>query len=514
MKGEVAKEIAKDMREISVAEFFERNKHFLGYENPTKSLLTVVKEAVDNAIEFCCEAMIPPEIKVKVKPLGDNRFRIVVEDNGPGVVEEKIPYAFGKVLYGSRFHVLKQSRSLFGIGIKGACLYAQLTTGKPIKVESSTGKGRIHVYELMIDVTRNEPKIISHTTKENPGGKHGTKVELVVEGRYVSAGHSIPNYLKQTAMINPYAKIIFEGPDGKTVFERVTEEMPPPPKRIKPHPHGVELGVLRRMLFLTRERSLVSFLTKEFCRVGKTTAERVCRQARLPPSAKPQELSLTEIERLYRALQRAKVKAPPTDCLSPIGEKLLIEGLKKEVKPEFAVAVTRPPAVYRGIPFQVEVAVGYGGELPQENCLLFRFANKVPLFYHQGDCVITQAVKEVDWTRYGISQPKGQLPAGPLAILVHFASVWVPFTSEGKQAIAGYPEVLKEIKLALQEAGRKIKRYVRKKERMREMLMRKRMFERYLPVVAESLETLTGKGKEEILKKLEEMIRSREGERK
>jgi DNA topoisomerase VI subunit B len=419
-----AEELAKDMREISVAEFFERNKHFLGYENPTKSLVTVVKEAVDNSIEFACEAGILPKIKVKVKQLSENRFRVSIEDNGPGVVPEKVPMAFAKVLYGSRFHVLKQSRSLFGIGIKGACLYSQLTTGKPIKVTTGIGKGPIHHFELMIDVAKNEPKIISHTTEENPKNWHGVKVEMEVEGRYISGGHSILNYLKQTAMVNPFATIIFEGPDGKVVFERATNKLPPKAKEIKPHPHGVELGILRRMLSTTSAKTLLTFLTTEFSRVGKKSA------------------------------------------------------------------------------------LENGGKLPLENVLIFRFANKVPLFYHQSDCATTEAIKEVDWRRYGISQSQGQLPAGPLAILVHLASVWVPFTSEGKQAIAAYPEILKEIKLALQDAGRKLAKYIRKKAKLRESMLRRQIFERYLPVVAECVGELTNKKAEEILNKLKNMVKS------
>ncbi|MDI6806450.1 MAG: DNA topoisomerase VI subunit B [Candidatus Aenigmarchaeota archaeon] len=497
-----AEELAKDMREISVAEFFERNKHFLGYENPTKGLLTVVKEAVDNSLEFSTEAGILPEVKIKVKQITEDRFKVLVEDNGPGIVKEQLPRAFAKVLYGSRFHTLKQSRSLFGIGIKGACLYSQLTTGKPIKVESSSGKGPTHIFELMIDVAKNEPKIISHATKENPSGWRGIKIEMEVEGRYISGGHSISNYLKQTAMANPFAKISFDGPDGKIVFKRVTRKLPPRPKEIKPHPYGVEIGILRRMLAATKAKNIVAFLNTEFSRVGKRSAQQMCKKARIEFDRKPQSLTMEESEKLYKAVKATKLMAPPTNCLSPLGEELLIEGLKKETGAEHVVAVTRTPTVYKGHPFEVEVALGYGGSLPEESALLFRFANKVPLFYHQGDCVITEAVKEVDWHRYGISQSKGQLPGGPLAILVHFASVWVPFTSEGKQAIACYPEILKEIKLALQDAGRELARYIRKKAKLRESMLRREIFERYSIVVAESLAELTEKDREDILKKL------------
>jgi DNA topoisomerase VI B subunit len=389
----------------------------------------------------------------------------------------------------------------------GAILYSQLTTGKPAKITSSTGKD-IHIFELAIDVAKNEPHVISHKIEKNKDKWHGIKFELETEGRYVEKAASVPEYLKQTAMMNPYAKIVYDGPNGKIVFDRVTKELPKPPKEIKPHPYGVELGLLRRMLQNTKSKNISSFLTSEFSRVGKRSVEQICRLSKIDPNSKPKDLTHEETERLHKAMQMVKLIAPPTDCLSPLGENLLIEGLKKETKVEYAVAVTRPPAVYRGMPFQIEVALGYGGELPTDKTSqLFRFANKVPLLYHQSDCATTEAVIETDWRRYGFSQSEGQLPVGPLVILIHFASVWVPFTSEGKQAIANYPEIIKEIKLALQDAGRKLATYVRQKNRLRERQLRQSLFEHYIPEFAESLSKLTGVQKEKIKSGLEKILK-------
>lgn len=506
----MAEKMAKDMREISVAEFFEKNRHFLGYENPTKSLITVVKEAVDNSLEFTTEAGILPDINLIVKQVGADRFKVLIEDNGPGIIEGQVPKAFARVLYGSRFHVLKQSRSLFGIGIKGACLYAQLTTGKPIKVISGIGKGPMHIFELMINVAKNEPMIISHQKQKNPDKWHGIKIEMEVEGKYVERVQSIPEYLKQTAMANPYANIVYDGPNGKVEFKRTVKELPKHPKEIKPHPYGVEIGILRRMLRATKAKNIPSFLMKDFSRVGKRSAEQICKLAKMEFKRVPTSLTAEESERLHKAMQMVKLIAPPTNCLSPLEEDLIIQGLKKELDAEFYVASIRPPAVYRGYPFQISVGLAYGGGLPPtETCRLFRFANKVPLMYHQGDCVITQAASEVDWRRYGLSQSSGSLPVGPLAMLVHFASVWVPFTTEGKQAIASYPEILKEVKLALQDAGRKLAKFIRQKRKSREKFLRRQLFERYIPVVSESLAKLTDKKKEIILSKLENMLKKK-----
>ena len=502
----IAEKFAKDMREISVAEFFEKNRHFLGYENPTRSLLTVVKEAVDNALEFTTLAGILPEIKVRIKDLGENRYRVMVEDNGPGIVPQKVPYAFGRVLYGSAFHKLKQSRSLFGIGMKGACLYAQLTTGKPIKVRTSTGKD-IHEFQLMINVAKNEPIVISHKVEKNPNKWHGLRVEMEVLGRYVErSSSSVLEYLRRTAMVNPFARIIFEAPTGRYVFERAMDKLPREPKEIKPHPYGIQLGILRRMLSSTKAKTLLSFLTSEFSRVGKNSAKKICKLARLNPRRDPKSLDHKESERLYKAMQSVKLASPPTNCLSPVGEEALIAGLKKELPAEHFVAITRQPSVYSGFPFQVEVALAYGGELQEGTAMLLRFANRIPLLYHQGDCAMTKSVKEVDWRRYGFSQPSNSLPVGPLAILVHFVSVWVPFTSEGKQAIADYPEIVKEIKLALQEAGRMLGKYVRRKKKIEEMRMRRNIFEKYSIPFSEYLSQIIERDENEIRREVLKLI--------
>ncbi|HLC39857.1 MAG TPA: DNA topoisomerase VI subunit B [archaeon] len=504
-----AEEMAKTMREVSVAEFFEKNRHLLGYENTTKALITIIKELVDNSLDACDEAGILPDIKVQIKEVGPDRFRISNEDNGPGVVAEKVPFAFGSLLYGSKFHRLRQSRGTQGIGVSGAILYSQLTAGKHAKVSASTGKA-LHDFEIGIDVAKNQPHVFSHKEQKNPDNWHGIRIEMEAEGRYIEGKQSVAEYLKQTAIANPHAKIVYDGPNGKINFDRVLKEVPKQPKEIRPHPYGIELGILRRMLAGTKARNVVGFLTSEFSRVGKGSAEQICKLAKIEFSRKAQSLTHEESERLHKAMQMVKLIAPPTDVLSPMGEHVITEGLKKELKADFYVAISRSPTVYRGYPFQVEVGIAYGGELQQEGTAqLFRFGNKVPLLYHQSDCATASAATEVNWRSYGLSQSGGGLPQGPVAILIHFASVWVPFTSEGKQAIAEYPEIVKEIKLALQDAGRKLSHFVNQRRRAQAQAMRRQIFERYMPVVAESLSKLTKRDEKTILKKFEDVIKKR-----
>ena len=345
----IAEELAAKQREISISEFFEKNKHLLGFDNPTKALLIVVKEAVDNSIDACMEAGILPTIKVKVKQLEEDKYRVEVEDNGPGLPPKVIPKTFGKFLYGSRFHRLCQARGQQGIGIKGCVLYAQLTTARPAQIWSKTSEmDYTYFAELKIDVTRNEPIVLKEECI--PNGKrsalkdHGIRIGLEVIGRY-RRSKGIDDYLLQTAIANPFVRIEYEAPDGrKEIIERATNHLPKLPKEIKPHPYGVELGIFLRMLKSSRSRTLESFLVNEFCKIGTTTARKACKLARLKSSANPRDLTHREAERLLKALQSLPIQRPPLDCLSPIGSKDLEAALKKLFpNAELIAAYTRDP---------------------------------------------------------------------------------------------------------------------------------------------------------------------------
>lgn len=488
----IAHELAKRQREISVAEFFEKNRHLLGFDNKRKALLTVVKEAVDNSLDACEEAKIIPEINVEIIDMQNDRFKVIVEDNGPGIVKKQIPNIFAKLLYGSKFHTLRQSRGQQGIGISAAVLYAQLTTGRPTKIISKISPEEpAHMYELNIDTQRNAPGIIREGAVEWKKD-NGTRIEMDIEGSYQKGMQSVDEYLKETAIVNPHVTIIYTTPKAEQmIFPRAVKELPREPKAIKPHPYGVELGMLIKMMKNTEARTLQSFFMNEFSRAGAGTVKEICEKASIPPNTKPKEINMQQAERLIKAIRETKIIAPPTDCIVPIGAELLEKGLKKEIKAEFYTSVTRPPSVYRGNPFIIECSIAYGGELDKEKPVdILRFANRVPLLYQQGACAITKSIITTNWRGYGLNQSSGALPVGPAVIVVHLASVWAPFTSEAKEAIAHYPEIVKEIKLALQECGRELLRYVGKKRRVFDALKKKGYIEKYLPYVGEGLKEL------------------------
>ena len=383
-RRQTAQSMAASQRDISVSEFFAKNRHLLGFDNPRKALLTTIKEAVDNALDACEEAGILPEIWVHIVAVEgvENRYRVGVQDNGPGILKKQIPNIFGKLLYGSKFHRLRMSRGQQGIGISAAGMYGLLTTGKPVKIISKTGKKKpAHYYEIQIDTKQNRPEILNGRGEGvdiPPGDKgqalidkhdiewvpveHGTRVTIELEARYQRGRGSVDEYLEQTVIANPHVTLHYIDPDGnQKEYPRAAEVLPPEPKEIKPHPYGVELGMLVTMLKEARGQTVSAFLTSSFSRVSSGIARKICDEAKISTRMSAVRLGRTEAERLYQAIQRTKISPPASDCISPIGEELLLRGLHKVVPGEFYTAATRPPAVYRGNPFVIEVALAYGG---------------------------------------------------------------------------------------------------------------------------------------------------------
>lgn len=466
----IAYKLADKQQEISVAEFFEKNKQILGFDSRSKSLLMGVKEAVDNSLDACEEAELLPEISVKIERLEDDDYKITVEDNGPGIVHSSMANVYGRLLYGSRFHAFKQSRGQQGIGISATIMYGYLTTGKPAHVISKiSGEDEVAwEMDIVVDTKTNRPK------KENDQAftwdrDHGTSVEFTIKGRYVTGKQSIFEYLKNTAIVNPHASIIFQDPDGKKwTFEKATEIVPIKPKEIKPHPEGMEIGDLMKYAQSSKQKNVESFLRQDFSRVTKRIADEILEISGIRPKLSPSKLTRNNCADIIKAIGKIKIMAPQTDCLSPIGDTLIKKGLMHVMdglRPDYyATPVTRAPKTANGNPFVVEAGIVYGGDIPSESQInILRFANRVPLLYQQGACAITKAISDMDWRRYGLEQRGGKgVPYGPAIILVHVASTKVPFTSEGKEAIASYPEILNEVTAALRLCARNLKSHLNK----------------------------------------------------
>ncbi len=537
--------MAAAQREISISEFFAKNRHLLGFDNPKKALLTTIKEAVDNSMDACEEAGILPEISVEINAIEgqDDRFQVVIEDNGPGIVKAQVPNIFGKLLYGSKFHSRRQSRGQQGIGISAAGLYAQMTTGKGPEIISRVKRKKAHHFSIQMDSTKNKPTITRDDQLDDWHLKHGTRFMATIEASYKRGKGSVDDYIKQTAVANPHAKLSYKAPgmDEARVYEAASKVVPERGDEIKPHPYGVELGELIKMLRQTNARWLSSFLKEDFCRVGPKVAKSIIAEAGLSEKAYPSRIAREEADSLYRSIQKAKISAPPTTCLSPIGEDRIREGLEKETDADFYAICTRPPAVYRGNPFQIEVGIAWSkpgddrldvdgkgkitktkkkrGTFDTENLLgnaddavrILRFANRVPLLSQQASCGFTKATIGTSWKNYGLQQSKGALPLGSAVILIHMASVWVPFTSEAKEAIAPYDEILKEVRLALQEAGRKLGIHIRKGKKIASEFQKRNYIDAFLPHVGIGLQEILGidpETREDTVDKLRETMES------
>jgi DNA topoisomerase-6 subunit B len=582
-RRETAETMAAKQKDIAVSEFFAKNRHLLGFDNPRKALLTTVKEAVDNSLDACEEAGILPNVAIIIEDLQpdrpatakQSRYRVTVIDNGPGIVRKQVENVFGRLLYGSKFHRLKMSRGQQGIGISAAGMYGLITTGKPMVIHTRPhAKKDAHHIELAMNTKTNRAEVtVDKETDDFPPQRFkslnagtrdsaflhsedfetGTSVSIELEGRYQKGRGSVDEFLELCAIANPHARITFVPPsrvsadeqeelpltdaardaqknaveqlavsappgvdptlvtsekDGVIFFPRGTDQLPPETREIQPHPKGIELGILIQMMndYENANRgggTLYNFLQEQFSRVSPARASDFCKAIGVHSRTKVGDLEPPQIEKLFKEFQEAKLPPPPTDCLAPIGVRQLLAGMLKGVKAEFYAASSRQPDVYRGRPFQIEAAIAFGGELPADDAArVIRFANRVPLLFQQSACSSFKAVAETGWRNYNLSQPRGSVPVGPLVIMIHMASVWVPFTSESKEAIADYDEIRKEMKLALMECGRKLGAYLRKRQKMQRQAARRDVFERYIGEISKAIQAINGTDAKKLYDKL------------
>jgi len=355
-------------KEISPADFFYRNRDIAGFSNPVRALYTAVRELVENSLDACEARGILPDIVLFLTIEGQasserNVVRIKIADNGGGIPPEHIPNAFGKILFGSKYTLI-QSRGTFGLGGKMAYLYGQITTNNPLEITVGYRK-KIYFFKIMIDIKKNEPIVLEREEKNNSKKWSGTIVSFTLEGDYFRAFPKMLEYIKLSALVAPYANITLIDAYGRLIrFSRSTVQMPNPPKETLPHPHGVDVEMVKRLAEENRRRTLISFLTRSFHRVGKETASRILEQLNLSPNTVVGELGLDEIVRLTQALKNYDGFLPPdASILSPIGRALLKEGIKKELEPEVLAVESRKPQAYSGHPFIVEVGIAYGGRI-------------------------------------------------------------------------------------------------------------------------------------------------------
>tara|TARA_Y100001970_G_scaffold293768_1_gene443028 strand:+ start:52289 stop:54403 length:2115 start_codon:yes stop_codon:yes gene_type:complete len=501
-----AEKIASKQKQISISEFFEKNKHFLGFDTPQRAIITAVKEAVDNSLDACEETRILPEIKVEINRVAGDSLELICQDNGPGIPRDSIENVFGKFLLGSRFHAIRQTRGQQGIGITGVVMYSQLTTGSKTSVVSKIESDSTAVYvDLGLDTRKNKATKSGErrdTWFENGEEiNHGLKIRTVMKAKYQRGRRSVHQYLRMTSIVNPHAtiKLIVRDKEGEIIEQgnwiRTTDRLPRVVKEIKPHPHGIQLGQLQRMLKEADERKLTSFLRHNFSGVSQRAAREILITSGLEESRTPARVKTDEAQSIITAFQMVKLLAPPTDCLSPIEEMLIKKGLSKAIDSRFASTVTRLPTVSQGNPFQIEVGLVFGGDLQADGPIeVLRFANRVPLMYQQGGCLLTKALESVNWKQYGLDHPGGKgLPKGPAAVLIHLASTNVQFTSEAKEAVADNEEVYEEIRKAMLEVGRGLRNHLKKSSQRKKAQEKFDLINIILPEISKKTSQLLGR---------------------
>ena len=503
-----AEEISSKQKQASIGEFFEKNKHFLGFDTQQRAIITAVKEAVDNSLDACEEARILPDIRVELRRTKSDEIEMISQDNGPGIPRDSIEGVFGKFLLGSRFHAIRQTRGQQGIGITGVVMYSQLTTGSKTHVISKikSDSSAVHV-DLGIDTKKNraiktrEKRDIWIDDKTGEEVFHGLKITTVMKAKYQRGKKSVYQYLRMTSIVNPHASIslVVYDKEGQIIEEgswaRTSNKLPRVVEEIKPHPHGIQLGTLQRMLRESTDRRMTSFLKHNFSGVSPRAAKEILGMAEVEEGRTPKRIKPEEAKEMIAAFQTVKLLKPPMDCLSPIEDLLIKKGLSKAIDSRFASTVTRSPTVSQGNPFQIEVGLVFGGDLASEGPVeILRFANRVPLMYQQGGCLLTKALEAVNWKKYGLDQPGGSgIPKGPAAVLVHLASTNVQFTSEAKEAVSYNEEVFDEVRKAMLEVGRGLKNHLKKSSERKKAKEKFELVNIILPEISKKSSELLGR---------------------
>jgi len=302
-------------QEISPADFFYRNREIAGFTNPSRAVFVSVREIVENSLDSADQINVPPEVYVRLTEedgihtatdSGNGVYRLMVMDNGSGIAARHIPSAFGQVLFGSNYK-LKQARGTFGLGGKMSILYGQITTHKPVLIKSSTGGSKVYEFKMMIDIQRNRPLVLDRKTRRNKENWRGTIVEYSLEGDYYRAMSKILEYLKQTALLTPYADIRFVDPKGRLyMFNRATTKMPAPPTETLAHPYGVDVETLQRLIRVTSSKNLLDFMRKHFHRVGQGTSLSFLDFAGFIRTPDPKRLKPEHITKLVETNNKSK----------------------------------------------------------------------------------------------------------------------------------------------------------------------------------------------------------------
>ena len=430
-------------------------------------------------------------------------------DTGVGMVPTDLE-KYGIYLASSKSEKLRQTRGSQGFGAPSAFSDAQNTTGKPIFTVSKRFTSDDATVTNFYTTTAN--------TKDHVGGpvdmdlpfNHGTYIRLLYLNIQYRRGYA-DIYSEMASLLNSHVTIIFIDPYGKVhIYPRRVNAFPEEPKYAQPHPASIRIGEFQDLLRETRESELRGFLTKAFCRLSNNRAKTIVSNASkdlrrrhlddLKMSTPTDSLSKTEVELLYRSFSNEDYIAPPTDTVVPVGEEVFEQTIAKAYNPDFVTAVTRKPTSGKGLSFAIEVCIAYGGEIKPATSapmVLWRFVNRVPKLRDNSDCATWKAAASVNWKNYKVATFDNGIPRGPLMVFIHVAGAYVHvmFKGQSKQALAEDEVLLREIKLALEDAGRRFRRFITRRETAQRKAKRAGILAMYADQFAESLVAIVNDGK-------------------
>lgn len=479
----------ENFNELTPSEFFRKNKQMLGFTGKIRSLTIVFHELITNSFDAAEEAGILPEINIDLKRVDKEHYILTHSDNGPGIPEDYIMKVYCTMFAGSKFRNI-QSRGQQGLGCSGCVLLSQMTTGEPARVIScyeENGELKGVNMKFKMDVKKNKGMLME---KEYIKPEHtGVCIQLHFKDvSYSLSEQGAFEYIRRTMIANPHAKITFRDPSGhKYIFKRAAEIVPVLPKEVLPHPKGVSADDILFMAKHTDKRRYKSMLTTSLSRMSNKRVGEIEEMTGIDMNKRPKDMKWAEAEAIVDAFQKMKFMAPPSNGLIPIGSEQIEKGMKQILKPEFVATLTRKPVTYKGgVSFIVEAGIAYGGDAgrivnEQRKSEIMRFANRVPLTFDQGSCAITEALKSIDWKRYGLKD----LDNTPLTLFVNLISTQVPYLSTGKQSISPEPEIVHEIRQSTMKLARKLQKHLRFKKAAKEKAMRSKVFEDLLPVIIE-----------------------------
>ncbi|MFW9788700.1 MAG: DNA topoisomerase VI subunit B [Candidatus Thorarchaeota archaeon] len=482
-----------DITELSVSAWFYRNRTIAGFDNPARSLYVSIRELVENSLDACEEERVLPVVSVfltqesrvddsqELLSSGPQTYELVVKDNGKGMRKDDIPILIGRMLTGTKF-TLKQTRGTFGLGGSLALLYGQVTTQEPIEVVTGRqGDDLGYRVVMRLDIETNQPLILVEETIEKAQNESGTMVSYKLQGDWIRSKKRIIDYFAKTAIIVPYASLLFETPDGEVLqYESLIDSLPVAPREMKPHPRGVDVELLKKMISASKARTLKSFMKNSFQRVGVTIAEDFLCRFGLDPERDPATLGHHNLVTLMTGLAQYNKFLPPSPkSLSPATTDVLVAGVQR-LSPAFTVFKQRAPSVYEGHPFIVETGVAYGGSL-SSGIEVYRFANRIPLLYDERSDVTYRVVRDLNLRNYGLRQED------PLVFVMHICSTKIPYKTVGKEYIGDVDIVRREIELGFKDCLREIGEKVRKQIRVQKQRKRENRLTEYYMFMAEIL---------------------------